>query len=355
MVIFLKKNINAGLFKKKRSLRHQDDFLIRLGEMLQQGFSLSEGIEFLFLYLEKKETSDAKRILLDLKSGAALHEVLQKLGFSNQICAQIYFAQAHGNVSQALVDAGYFLQQRKQEQKKLFKALQYPLILFLFFNGLLLLLQVVLLPQFERLYYTMGYEPKGFSALFLQGIKQFPMVLLVSALVLLIAGYVAFTCRRWLPPEKQVSVLLRIPVVSFYVRSYLTHFFSRELSFLLKSGLSINKAMSVFEEQSFRPFFQKQGSSIKAHLDNGLSFPSTLEYLPFYLPELPIVIRHGEQNSLLEQELRYFSSFCLEQMEERTEKILQWIQPIVFGFIGAFVVMMYLSLMLPMYEMMKTI
>ncbi len=323
--------------------------------MLKQGFSLSEGIEFLFLYLEKRTNEEAHQILQELESGASLDEVLKNLGFSNAICAQIFFAQSHGNVPQALMDAGLFLQQRKIEQQKLFKALQYPLILFLFFNVLLWLLQQVLMPQFETLYATMGYSPSGISALFLSTMKTLPYILLISVIFLGGGGGFVYKFRNTLSPTTQVDIFLKVPILSYYLKSYLTHFFTRELSFLLKSGLSINEAMSVFQNQSFRPFFQQQGKWIKNQLEKGMSFPETLEKVPYFVEELPVVVRHGERNSFLEKELHYFSQFCLDSMEKKSEKLLQWLQPIVFGAIGLFVVMLYLSLMLPMYQMMQNI
>ena len=68
-----------------------------------------------------------------------------------------------------------------------------------------------------------------------------------------------------------------------------------------------------------------------------------------------MIIKHGQENGKLEQELLFFSQHCVVNMEEQIEKCIKMIQPVLYLFIGFLVVSMYLAILLPMFNLLDGI
>lgn len=68
-----------------------------------------------------------------------------------------------------------------------------------------------------------------------------------------------------------------------------------------------------------------------------------------------MVVRHGQENGKLEQELFFYAQHCIELVEELIEKTLKAIQPGLYTIIGFLVVAMYLAILLPMFHLMDGI
>lgn len=94
---------------------------------------------------------------------------------------------------------------------------------------------------------------------------------------------------------------------------------------------------------------------IKQKLLTGEKLESILASFPFFEKEFPMIIKHGQENGKLEQELLFFSEHCMVNMEERIEKSLKMIQPMLYLFIGLLVVSMYLAILLPMFQLLEGI
>ena len=72
---------------------------------------------------------------------------------------------------------------------------------------------------------------------------------------------------------------------------------------------------------------------------------------PFFENELPLIIRHGEENGKLHEELDFFGRHCLKVFEERVEGLVKRIQPILYSVIGILIISMYLAILLPMFQL----
>ncbi len=126
-----------------------------------------------------------------------------------------------------------------------------------------------------------------------------------------------------------------------------------QLSYLLNGGLSISEALSLFEKNEKQPFYSVLGKAVKLKLREGNKLEDILVSFPFFDRELSNIIRHGQKNGRLDQELTFFSRHCLHKIEEKTEKLLKIIQPVLYMFIGFLIVSMYLAVLLPMFHLLE--
>ncbi|WP_284705973.1 type II secretion system F family protein, partial [Lysinibacillus sp. OL1_EC] len=122
------------------------------------------------------------------------------------------------------------------------------------------------------------------------------------------------------------------------------------MSYLLNSGMSINQALTEVGKQSYRPLFKEMAERMIQDLRIGKSFSESVEFFQLFTDGLLEVIRHGERRGQLPRELFIYSQFCMDTLENSGKRLLSVIQPAVFLFIGAFILVIYFSIMIPLFQ-----
>lgn len=328
--------------------------LNRAGELLEHGFTLMETLEFLSR-LEKKKSSIYIDMFERLKEGIPLYEVLQEHHFDSHICSQIYFAEKHGNLSLALLESAKHLKRRDNERKKVIKLLQYPLILLSILLTIGFLLHSFLLPRLQTLYHSIhdGHERK-FQ--FVIGLMQnVPWYLLITLCLFLFVMFLVHQTLSKKSAIEKANFYASIPYFQSFYKLYMTIFLSREWSYLIRSGFSFLEIVNMMENQSFSPLLQETAVQIKYALQSGHSFSKALSNLRFIESDMVQIVSHGEQKGKIENELLYYSEVCLQQFERKMESVFIIIQPVMFALIGLMIAFIYLSIYLPMFQMIESI
>lgn len=341
--------------KSRWKLKDQAHFLTKLGDLLDNGYSLSDAIRFLKFQESKKKQAEFQDILQDFKNGYPLHYVLTKMRFHPQLVSYIYYGEQYGNLSIALKEGGQYWSKRTEDLEKIKKLLVYPLFLIFFISNMFLILQSVLLPKFETLFTTMNVEQNVFLTFVLATsafLPKVPWVLLIFFLLFLLLK------RYWfnrLCPLKQRMLILKIPVMGMFTRLYDTHFFASQFSGLLSGGFSINETIKLFAKNQRQPFYQKLCERVKIDLLEGKQLEVIFQQLQYFEKNLYIVIANGQKNGRLEAELFHYSRYLLKKIEERMSVIMRIIQPLLFSLIGLLVVSIYLAILLPMFSLLDGI
>lgn len=337
------------------STKNSADFITRLGEMMSKGFSIGEAIDFLMINIPGINKKQLTSIHESLQSGLPLSDILFILHIPSFICLQIYFAEKHGNVQSTLVQAGNQWKKSEQAKEKLIKLLQYPIFLLVLLAMLLTILNTFVLPQFRDLHSSMGYEPKGIIVILLFFLEWAPPIALVAIPSAISAGLFLLARYKLLSPRKKAGLLSSIPYVKTFFQLYFTRLFARETAHLLNSGFPVNAILNIFEQQTIYPILCAASQSISMQLVEGETLQGAIEKIPWFDRKLASLIGHGSTNGRLAEELFLYAEFCNEIIEEKIKKITGLIQPVVFLFIGMIVMAVYLSVMLPMFEMIGSV
>ncbi|RHW41303.1 type II secretion system F family protein [Neobacillus notoginsengisoli] len=341
--------------KKKWPLRDQADFLKKAGELLQRGYHIAEAIESLSWQMPGHRKNDLSSCLESLKNGLPFHKVLEEMGFNRELAGYVYFAEKHGNFAEAVLEGSSAILKRDKDSKKLLKLMYYPFILLAFTALLMIFVQKSLLPRFTMLFNTMGLEANFFTIVIAAFGKALPFIGWGAGAALFLCTGVYHLWFKKLPILSQRKLLLKIPFAGRLLRLIHTHYFSIQLSYLLNGGLSVFEALSFFEENTKQAFFSRTGRFMKEQLAGGEAFESILSGSPFFEPELSFIVRHGQDNGRLGEELYFYSKHCLSSLETRVEKFTRAVQPTMFLVIALLVVSIYMAILLPMFHMLDGI
>lgn len=335
---------------KKWTLHDQVIFLKKLGLLLNKGYTLSVAIELLQFQKQKHYKYQLQECIEKLKNGHTLHRVLEDLDFSKEALSYLFFAEKHGDLSLSLCNSARLLETKNFYHQKIKKMLRYPLFLV---SSVIMLLSFVyhfLLPQFVHLYSSMNIKPTLIMQ-FLVNLPDFTNIFFLVILFLLLFFSLSYYLYfRKQTASRKMNFFLMFPTIKTFLVLKNTQYFALQLSTLLKGGLSIFDSLSVFEEQHHLSFFKEEATRIKRLLVGGEEFHHTI-VRKCYEQEFSTVVLHGQTNGNLGQELEDYSEFLTEKIEDFYKTCTSIIQPILLIGLGGFVITLYLSIMLPLFQM----
>ncbi|WP_099220971.1 competence type IV pilus assembly protein ComGB [Listeria costaricensis] len=339
---------------KRNHWKEDSEFLIRLAELLEKGFPLETAINYLSI-TAKHNKKRYLRITDYLNQGIAFSEALEKCDFPNFCIAPIYFSTEHGYFSETIRDVGLLTEQKFTQQKALVKTIQYPAILLTTVLLVFILLRLFLMPKFELLFSQLSQSESNTNQLSSFLFDRLPIILLSMLLFFgLLTVFLHHKFQKY-PLRKQYALISRIPFARYFFQIHYSQLFARECGYLLQSGLSIQKIFQLFHSSNTAGFFQEISHDLSQQLALGKSFSESLATLPYLEKEFIQVVKHGERNGTLANELIFYYQQCQTRLMERITQILSWIQPCVFLFIGVFIISIYLSILLPMFSMVDKI
>jgi len=333
----------------------QTEFLQRLSDLLEQGYSLNEAIMFTKLHLPLKMKQDLEICVKKLAEGHSFRSVLEMLGFQKSILSYLYFAERHGDIKFALKESSRMLKKQMLHMEKAKQALRYPIFLFLLIGAILYAMQSVVAPQFIQMYESMNMTTSFFLFILLSLFDLLKFILITFFLLFLFLIPYYYLLFRNYSPTKQQRFLLRIPILRKGLTLYHSYYFSSQMSYLLKGGLSIFESLVLFCEQNLIPFYQEEAKWLMGELKKGEKLDELLIKRPFFEQELAAVVHHGLAIGKLDRELYTYSQMMIDRLERKIIKWISLIQPIIFLTIGLLVLAVYLSIILPVYQIMEKV
>ncbi|WP_240378115.1 competence type IV pilus assembly protein ComGB [Bacillus piscicola] len=339
---------------KKWKSHESADFLVKVGELLEQGYSIDQVLELLSWEQPDIVKSMIIEMREELRRGTSFHEILRNHYFPSDITAYVFFSESCGALQEGLQGAGELYRKRIETTRRIRRYLRYPLLLL----WTLLIISIVMLhflfPQFSQLFDSLDMEFPMVTLIMIQFFRYSPyLAFSLVPIVLLLFVYYFKTFRHY-SAHKQCHLLFQIPFLAPFLRLFFTYYFSLQLSSMLKGGLSIYEACQVFERQDHFEFFQAEGSFLKAMLKEGNSLSEALENKGWYRTEMKYVVQHGQTAGRLGDDLYYYSERVLRILEDRVKKVVMTVQPIMFCMIGLVILAMFLSVFLPMFQLMTS-
>ncbi|KKK33205.1 competence protein ComG [Mesobacillus campisalis] len=339
--------------KRKWAVVEQAVFLKRIGELLSRGYPLADAIGSLSFYLDQGRKSELKSCHAQLKEGYPFFRILAELQFNKDLVSYVYFAEQHGGLAQAIAEGSDMVLKRSQDLRRMKNLVSYPVFLLFLTSILFYFVDQVLLPNFTALYQNMNVSQNMFSKVLTAVGTYMPLLLYVLLFIsLAIVCYYFFLFRKH-PELERRARLVQIPLAGRFFRLLNSHFFSAQLSYLISGGLSVSEALSVFEQNMHEPFSRELGRHMKQELEAGFPFDQVVSSYPFFEEELCSIVKHGQENGKLAQELYFYSRHCLLQLEGKTDRWMKAVQPALYSVIGLLIVSLYLAILLPMFQLIQ--
>ncbi|MFC7320866.1 competence type IV pilus assembly protein ComGB [Halobacillus campisalis] len=338
----------------KRSMipiKKQILFLHRVRKLLGKGFPLLDTLKMISWDPEFEEVTVI--ITQQLKTGNPLDIAFDKAHFSKQIVSFLYFARIHHDLPTMFKQCADLLELQYEYTRKFKEAMRYPLLLLIFVIVAFSVIKQTIIPSFQTLF--ADGDTKPFSLMILNGVD---ILITISGLLLLILALtflVFYSVKHKITLQQMLTLYEKIPLLKHYKMFSLTFLFSTHLSSLLAAGLPLKNALTLISEQSRYPFLSYYGKRMLSHLSDGQSLASSLNECTLLRSELTSIFHHTNDLRALGEELNVLSELLIDQLKEKLTKIVQLIQPIFFIGVACVVILIYASIMLPLYQWMDQI
>lgn len=308
---------------------------------------MQEALPFLAIILDKKNTW-VPLIIRDLSRGKRLDEALRNLAFPDFIQSQIYFAHQQGNLAEALLKTADQLQAEEDRKKEFKSLLTYPSFLLLMMMGMLLAMHFFLLPQMK----SMLSEVDQVTHLALNFIEYGPLLMAMFIILLFLGVAYIRHYQKSKSAFAGASLLVRLPFVGSFFRHFYTYRFAQEWAGLLSSGLSMRRIVTIMQQEESSQLLKEMGHELEVGLLNGKRLDVILQDLPFFDDELSLVVMHAQKIGNMADSLDVYASQTLAMLNEKVKKAFQYIQPFLFLVIAALIVVIYGSMLMPMFSFM---
>lgn len=311
-----------------------------MADLLAAGFSIKHALTFIAT-INPRLTNLVNFIDHAMTNGDTFASSLRSY-ISADLYYQLALAEKHGDLIKTIREIGKLLTTQERQRRRLKELLQYPLILLVLLVVLLACLAIFVFPELRTWQQNDGQS---------SNLGSYAYFLLTFLLTILVVRIVSHWLQwRQLSAEKKLIRLCRLPIIGKCYRYYYHYYLTSILGLMLSRGMSLQEICSLtakFEETSLLYLF---GDAVRKAAQSGEKLIKIIYCYPFLPNELVAFMNKGTPIEQMGEELTAFSAIQFKKLTQAIERLLIYVQPIVFCGIAMIIVGLYLSILLPIYH-----
>jgi type IV pilus assembly protein PilC len=334
-------------------------FNIQLANMLNAGLSITSSLDILQKQNENKRLSEViGRVSRSVQAGESFSQALAKHPrvFPKLLVSMVKAAEASGGLDKVLNKYAEFAEAQADLQRQIKEALYYPTILIAAATGVIVFIATTLIPKFVEIFSRAGISlPLPTIILYGLGtaIRQFWYVIILAG-----AGAV-LGFKRYIRTEKgrfsYDKVSLKLPILGPVVRKICISRFARTLSTLVGSGVPILESLDIVGDVVNNQVLGRVIRQMRQSTEKGERLAESLKVSEEFPPDTVQMIIVGEESGNLTGMLNKISDFYDSATGYSIKKLVASLEPILLLVIGVVVAFTMASMLLPMFNMVKTL
>ncbi|MBN2309091.1 MAG: type II secretion system F family protein [Candidatus Hydrogenedentes bacterium] len=338
-------------------------FLRQLIMMLEAGTPLLKALKTLG---ERAERPGLRAMLTDVsdhvESGNALWQSFERhpRHFDTVFINLVKASEASGTLVTVLRRQVEYWERSEMLGKRVKRAMYYPVVLVCVCALVVLLLAKVVIPQFEQVFEQIGTELEWYTIWFIWIIKfvtSIPFVLLVVAALVALGVLYRWWCTSPMNRLRRDKIKLRIPKIGpGIIRKYAVVQFTRSLSLLLRSGLSMMVTLDLARTAIHNQAVAQVLQSVRDSVERGEGIEQPLRQAEGVIP--PVVtdmLVTGEESGQLDTIAEHIADTYEEEVNIALAGLGDMIQPVLTVIVGGVVLVAALALFVPMIGMVQQV
>lgn len=327
-------------------------YLSRLLRLLKNGYNLLEALEV--MKWDKQMIEPTTIIISALTNGKPLDEAFIEASFNPTVTTYLYFVRANGDIQASLEKCIEMFRQRIEFTAKFQQTIRYPLILLVIFSILLYFIKNSILPSFADLF-SANNETSSTISISLMAINVFGTIMWISIVLAVITMIVWKFISKKVSIEKQLRIYRNIPFYRSYKRVQTSFLFATHFSSLLKTGISIKDILTIMSKQTQLPILSYYSVLMTNELNSGKHISYLLSQTYLLEKQIAHIFQKNADSHALEKDLTVYAGMITEELHQKVIKTITYIQPVFFVLLASFIVLIYITLMWPMFQLIKTI
>ncbi len=323
-------------------------FIEHLIYYLSSGVSLQDAL----LLMPEKHQKLGATIQQLLHQGYDIFDAFEKEMWPRGWLVLFYFFYQTRPLEQALQESLNLYLKQKEEKRMMIQKLSYPVLLMMMAMMIGLFFSYFLMPQMIALKETLSIKSMLMdSFIFVFGL--FPQFLVILILILtLLCILVALVLKQ---PKWLLRRLLLVPILKQPIQYMITVKFSLYYKEMLKKGLTNGQVLDFLASQQVDQLIMWVSQSLRDDCLKGQHLLDVLTHASYFLESfkaiLPVAFRVKEQIVVIE----HYLAFEQKHYEKTVALWLKILLPTIFLIIGAMMIFIYMSFLLPMTSVIEQI
>ena len=290
----------------------------------------------------------------DIVQGKRLGNSMRKFPgiFSDTYISMVSAGDSSGNLDAVFSRLADYLEESASIRQKIISAMTYPLILIAFSLLVIVSLLIFVLPQVVNQFMKAGADLPFITNLLL-GISN--NIFLIFILMITIFFGIFFLYRNYVKkPENKIKMhkkFILFPFFGNFILNSELERFSSTMELLLASGTNLDVALGECSKIFNNKYLANKISDAKNDVVEGKDFIVALKKDEIF-PDIFIqLISSGYRSGNLIQMFAKVSHFMKSEIENKRAIFLSLLEPLVIIFMGGFIMMIVLAILLPIMQM----
>ena len=327
----------------------------QLATLLEAGTPIVDSIDITAKQIRNKNLIQVLfNLKEDLVQGKRLGNSMKKFPgvFSDTYISMVSAGDSSGNLDTVFSKLADYLEESASIRQKVISALTYPLILIGFSLIVIISLLAFVLPQVVNQFIKAGAE-LPFITKFLIGISNNIIPILIVVLFFAVGLYYLYK-KYTNNKDNKIFIdkkILAIPFLGNFILNSELERFSSTMELLLASGTNLDIALGECSKIFNNQYLSNIVMNAKNDVIEGKDFIASMKYGQVF-PDIFIqLISSGYRSGNLEKMFNKVSNFMKSEIENKRSVFLSLLEPIVIIFMGGFIMMIVLAILIPIMQM----
>ena len=331
----------------------------QLATFVKVGVPLLEALAVIHEQTGSKELRTAlQEMMVELGQGRRLSEAMKPHPriFSHLYVDMIRAAEVSGELDTVLYQIADYMSRDDDALRRIRSAMIYPAIVLSLAFAVITVLMVFVLPAFVHLFTEFNADlPLPTKVLLwvggFMGTYRAPLGAAFIGVVLILALFLRSKTGKYFRDRH----IVRLPYLGKIIQFAIIERFLRTFATMTHAGIPVTQMFDTVIEATGNLVFQSRLRNVKEMMIAGEGFAGPLRQTELFPPLVIQMIRVGEETGTLDATLDQAAQFYNHEIEFRTKSMVAILEPGLVIFIGFVVAFVAISVISPMYGLVRAI
>lgn len=294
-------------------------------------------------------------IQLEVSQGKPLSSVIKQYPkvFPSLFCELIGTAELTGELDVCCLKLAEQQEKSLNLQKKIKKALRYPVFILIVAIVVTILMLVLVLPEFAQIYSSFDAQLPYFTQLImvlsdLVRTRGLGLVAVISAAGFLYAKQF-HTKALWRQREQRIA--LKIPLFNKLLNVHCLARIFHTLSMTQRAGITLSDGLNAAANSVTHYLYRQEVFAIRQKIEQGTSFYQAAGECKFFTDLSLQLIQVGEESGSLDVMLTKLAEIYEQEAASMAESLTQTLEPLLMLTLGVIVGGLVIAMYLPIFQL----
>ena len=339
---------------KKVKLKDLSIFCRQFYTMLDAGVPMTNCLHILSTQLENEIL---KKAIMDIEdrvnTGATLSSAMKyhEDVFPELLVSLVEAGETSGNLDSIMLRMSTHYEKQYKMNNKIRNAMIYPIVLSIVAVVVLIVIMTFVLPTFTSIFEQSGTALPWSTRFLIRMSSAFRNHFIIIVIAIAVIGIaIKYFTKTEQGRVFTSSLKLKLPILKKLNQKIIVSRFTRTLSTLLSSGITLAQALPIVSSSLGNRIAQTAIEGVREKVIVGKMLNSSIKEAEIFPAMLSSMVKIGEESGSLDDILNKTADFYDEEVETQLQATVALMEPLLIVIMGFVIGFIIISIMLPMYD-----